>query len=228
LKRHLPVLLAALALLAPSAWQGAAQAAPQKTGDKVIAEFLEAFDRLNNFKGQVQVDTKNGRESSHMKAELNFEKPHHIAFKVLDYPQMPITNGSKIAWLGEGKAKVHTRLFGLPLTLPFPLEDPRLCDIRGDSIRDVSIVTAVNMMRTPGARFRYLGENRWKDHPVDMVEVKSPKLLKGIEREVIWFDQAAHFPWVRDMYENGEVVFHFTFDFWNLNLPLPPETFTQV
>jgi outer membrane lipoprotein-sorting protein len=101
-----------------------------------------------------------------------------------------------------------------------------LADLRGDTMLDLNVVAAVETLRGSDARFKYLGRRLVGDRRVDLVELRSPRLLKGIEREVYGLDTASGLPLVREMYDADGLTYKLTVERFKLDNDLPPNAFT--
>jgi outer membrane lipoprotein-sorting protein len=84
----------------------------------------------------------------------------------------------------------------------------------------------VEVLRAPEARLKYMGRRLVGDRRVDLVELRSPKLLKGIEREVYGLDTASGLPLVREMYDAEGLTYRLTVERFKLDNDLSPTAFT--
>lgn len=208
-------------------WIGAVRpAGADPGGDHLLESFLGAYARVSNFRGQVKILESKGDRATTMRLELVLEKPNRTAMTILEAPENRSSEGTKMLWFGDRSVKVRTRFFGFPLTLGTGVDDDRLRDLRGNSLEDLNIVKAVGLLSEPGTTLRVLGAEKWRERPVTMLELRSPHLVKGIEREVIWLDDAWHLPLVREMYAEGKRVYRLEVESFRFDQQLPKECFS--
>lgn len=208
----------ALALLAAAPAAAAPDEAP-------LSRFLAAYDRARSWRGVIRVVTRHEGATSDMRMRLFLQKPSRTAFTILASSTKPGSVGTRIVWDGGPKAHVSTRFFGFPIKLKTAFDDARLRDMRGDTLWDLSIVKAVAIARDPATTIRDLGPDRHAGRAVRKVEVKSPQLLPGIDKEVFWLDAATDLPVVREMHAGREVAYRLMVESSELDPALPPETF---
>lgn len=195
-------------------------------GKALVQEFLAAYSRTFSFHGIAQVYTRKASQESHMRVDLAFQKPHMLAVTVLEHPENRLQEKTTITWQGERDCKVKTGFFGGLVRLTLPITDSRLRDIRGDTLKDVSIVTAIPMITHPRARTRYLGAHTLMGQATQGFEIKSPILLAGVVREEIYVSDLTKFPVVRRMFDaDNNKVYELAFVQNQLNLTLPPTQF---
>ncbi|MDB5099817.1 MAG: hypothetical protein JWM80_4238 [Cyanobacteria bacterium RYN_339] len=213
---------AALAVLwfAPSAVaQGDAR------GNALVAQFLAAYAKTSSFSAHLDVVTREGREESHMALKLVYARPQNIALTVLDAKEFPAANGTTVTWLGAARARVSTHFYGVPLAVTLPVKDNRICNLRGYSVQEVSLATEIPMLQDPSTHVKYVGPATIAGRAAECIEARGPKLLRGIERELIWLDRTTRFPLLREMYEAGHVVYRMAFAEYEFNPHLPAALF---
>jgi hypothetical protein len=194
----------------------------------VVGQFLTAYQHSNRFSAKMDVVTCEGTGQSRMQVEMTYAKPRNVALTVLEAPQFPAARGTTLTWLGESKARVSTHFYGLPLAITLPVDDPRICNLRGYSIAQVDIGNIVPILLDPSTQIHSLGSNKpLGGRNADGIDVRSPRLLRGIEREAIWLDAQTHFPLVREMYERGRVVYRLAFSSYAFNPVVPTSLFAK-
>jgi outer membrane lipoprotein-sorting protein len=219
--KPIPALLAMLAALAPLA---PAQADPQASA--LVRRFLAVYDKATRFEGVVKVFCRHQGQTSETTYQLYLEKPNKSGFRVLEAPKKPGTVGTKLVWLGGPQVDVRTRFFGLPISLKADVTDLRLADLRGDTMADLNVVTAVAVLRAPDARYAYLGRQVVNGRTLERVELRSPRLLKGIRREVYGLDAETALPMVREMHDADGLAYQLTVERYKLDNVLPAHAFT--
>jgi outer membrane lipoprotein-sorting protein len=193
--------------------------------DKVVKDFLAAYDKVQTYHGRISVYTNAKGKHQASKYELALLKPNHTMFKMVDNPSLRLAEGTKIVWHGGATVDVATKFFGFPMKLSPKYDDPRLVGARGDNMWDLSVAKAVLITKDPGAKFKYLRTETFLGRPMDVLEIHSPSMLKGIDHEVLWLDQKLHLPFKRDMYSNGQVAYHVEIETFKFDGELPPDTF---
>lgn len=202
-----------------------ARAAMDPVGDRMLKDFLAAYEQTDTFKGRVAIWVRKGSQTSTMRVDMALEKPNRTGLTVLESPQNRAAEGTKMTWFGEKKVHVRTRFFGFPIRLSVSVGDDRIKDVRGNTMEDTNIVRAVEILRHPDTELRYLGTNRFLDRPMQLIEMRSPKLIKGIDREVVWLDEKTKLPFVREMYADDELVYRLTVETYQFNEALPVNAF---
>jgi outer membrane lipoprotein-sorting protein len=198
----------------------------EESSGKLLASFLAAYDKVQTYVGRIAVTTNvNGKHQAN-KYLLALEKPNKTALTVLESPSQRGAVGTKIVWHGGANCDVKTRFFGFPLALSPRYDDPRLAGARGDNMWDLSVANAVLMTRDPRTRFKPLREETLMGRRMHVVEIRSPKLLKGIDYEVLWLDDALRLPFARDMVQDGQVVYHVEVETFKFDTVLPANTFS--
>jgi outer membrane lipoprotein-sorting protein len=215
-------LVAAMAMLVATS----APAMADGQADALVRRFLGVYDKASHYEGVVTVFCRYGGKTSETTYQLYLQKPNKSGFKVLKAPHKPATEGTKLVWISPQKVQVRTRFFGLPVTLQTDATDPRLADLRGDTMLDLNVVAAVEVLRGPDARLKYVGRRLVGDRRVDLVELRSPRLLKGIDHEVYGLDTASGLPIVREMYDAEGLTYKLTVERFKLDNDLPPTAFT--
>ena len=201
-----------------------AQADPQ--GEALIRRFLAVYDQAETFEGVARVYCRHQGKATETTYQIYLAKPNKSGFRVLKAPHQRSTEGTKLVWLGGPKVDVRTRFFGLPISLKADVTDKRLGDLRGDTMDDLSVVTAVSVLRRPDVRVTYLGRQVLDGRALERVEVKSPALLKGIRREVLSLDVETGIPIVREMHDEAGVAYKLTVERFKLDNGLPSTAFT--
>lgn len=194
--------------------------------DALVKRFLSVYDGAHHYEGVVTVFCRYGGKTSETTYQLFLEKPNRSSFQVLKAPAKPNTVGTKLVWTSGQKVNLKTRFFGLPIALSTEPTDPRLADLRGDTMVDLNVVAAVEVLRSPDARFKYLGRRLVGDRRVDLVELRSPRLLKGVEREVYGLDTVSGLPLVREMHDADGLTYKLTVERFKLDNDLPANAFT--
>lgn len=218
------LLIGALAFLtqASSAWaQGDAR------GSALISEMLAAYSKTSAFSTHMDVLSREGNQSSRMGVKMIFAHPQNIALTILDAKQFPAANGTTLTWLGASKVRVSTSFYGIPLGITLPVNDQRLTNLRGYSLPDVTLSNQIKMLQESGTNLRYLGATKMGAHSVEGIEVRSNKLLRGIDRESIWMDSKLKFPVLIEMFEAGRVVYRMAFSNYEFNPQLPAALFAR-
>jgi outer membrane lipoprotein-sorting protein len=193
--------------------------------DKAIKDFLAAYDKVQSYHGKIAVYTNAKGKHVESKYELALQKPHHTMFTMVENPSLRLAEGTKIVWHGGSTVDVRTKFFGFPMKLNVKYDDPRLVGARGDNMWDLSVAKAVQITKDPGAKFKYLRTETFLGRPMDVLEIHSPAMLKGIDHEVLWLDQQLHLPFKRDMYSNGQVAYHVEVETFQFDQKLGPDTF---
>jgi outer membrane lipoprotein-sorting protein len=223
--RKLTCALGALAWLATAGPAPAATPNDDAAG-KLITQFLTAYDHVHSFIGHINVTTNVKSKVISSKYLLALEKPNKTMMTVLENDSMRAAVGTKVVWLGGPTCNVSTRFFGFQVKMTPRYDDSRLLGPRGDNMRDLSIVTAIAMTRDPGTRFKLVGADTVAGRPVHVVELRSPKLLSGIDHETLYLDDQIHLPFQRDMYQGGKVAYHVVLETFKFDSRLPTDTFT--
>jgi outer membrane lipoprotein-sorting protein len=220
-RSHLLALTALLAFVAPTA-----PARADERGEAAVKRFLAVYDRAEAFEGVATVFCRHGNRTTETTYQLYLAKPNKSGFRVLKAPHMTASEGTKLLWFGGPKADVRTRFFGVPITLSADITDRRLCDLRGDTMADLNVVAAVAVLKDPATRFTYLGRQTLEGRTLDRVEVKSPRLLKGIRHEVLGLDAATALPITREMHDAQGLAYKLTLGRFTLDNGLPASAFT--
>jgi outer membrane lipoprotein-sorting protein len=223
--RKLTLALAGLAWILASAPAPAAAAKDDAAG-KLVTQFLAAYDHVHSFIGHINVTTNVKNKVITSKYLLALEKPNKTMMTVLENASMRAAVGTKVVWFGGPTCNVSTHFFGFQVKMTPRYDDARLLGPRGDNMRDLSIVTAIAMTRDPATRFKLVGADTVSGRPVHVVELRSPKLLAGIEHETLYLDDQVHLPFQRDMYQDGKVAYHVVLETFQFDTKLPADTFT--
>jgi outer membrane lipoprotein-sorting protein len=211
--------LAALTLATPALAQGDAK------GSALVSQFLAAYGRCSAFTAKLDVLTREGKQESHMALKMVYARPQNIALTVVDSKEFPMSNGTTVTWLGASRARVSTHFFGAPLAITLPVKDNRICNLRGYSLQDVSLGSEIPMLQDPSTHVKYVGPATIAGRAAECIEARGPKLLRGIERELIWLDRSTRFPLLREMYEAGRVVYRMALTQYEFNPQLPAALF---
>lgn len=190
-----------------------------------VSRFLEAYQRTAAFTARLDVLTRQGKQESQMLLRLSYARPSRMALTVLTARDFPAANGTTVTWLGDRRARVSTRFYGLPLGITLPISDDRICNLRGYSVEDVSLAHEVPILQDSATRLRYLGRATVGGVAAEGVEVRSSRLLRGIERELVWLDPRTHFPLLREMYESGQVVYRMALTDYDFSPSLAADVF---
>lgn len=214
-----------VALAAPAA---PVQADPKNDarGEAFVKRFLAVYDKAETFEGVTKVYCRHQGKATETTYQLYLAKPNKSGFRVLKAPHMKASEGTKLLWFGGPKAEVRTRFFGLPITMSADITDKRLCDMRGDTMADLSVVAAVDVLSGPEARFTYVGRQTLNGRTLERIEVRSPRLLKGIQREVLGLDSESWLPIVREMHDAEGLAYKLTVERFKLDQALPPTAFS--
>lgn len=218
------ILLTALALAA-TAQTAPAMAASDPRAQQVVRDFLAAYEAVQTFQGRVKTETRLDGRAQLTRSQLWLQKPHFTALKIVDAPQTPAAEGTKLVWFGEPTVQVQTRFFGFPIKAAPRFDDPRLAGLRGWNMRELSIVSAVAMARDPRSTFKYLGRDAALDRPMSVIEARGPRMLPGTERQLLWIDDQLKLPFVMESYDGQERAFRIEIEKFEFNLKLPPNTF---
>lgn len=205
---------------------GAAPAYADAQGEAVVKRFLAVYDRAETFEGVAKVFCRHAGKTTETTYQIYLAKPNKSGFRVLKAPHQKSTEGTKLVWLGGPQVDVRTRFFGFPISLKADIKDKRLGDLRGDTMDDLSVVTAVAVLKRADTQVRYLGRQVLEGRTLDRVEVKSPALLAGIRREVLSLDAATGIPIVREMHDEAGVAYRLTLERFTLDNGLPAHAFT--
>lgn len=217
----------ALALLAPVALTApTAPALADDRGEAAVRRFLAVYDRAETFEGVATVFCRHMGRTTETTYQLYLAKPNKSGFRVLKAPHMTASEGTKLLWFGGPKAEVRTRFFGVPITLSADITDRRLCDLRGDTMADLNVVAAVAVLKDPATRFSYMGRQTLDGRTLDRVEVRSPRLLKGIRHEVLGLDTVTALPITREMHDAQGLAYKLTLARFTLDNGLPASAFT--
>lgn len=202
-----------------------AHAALEPAGDRWLQEFLAAYEATDTFRGRLGIWAKKGSQTSTMRVDMALQKPNRTALTILEAPENRGAEGTRMTWFGERHVNVRTRFFGLPVSLSVSVDDERIKDVRGNTLLDTNIVRAVEVLRHPATQLRHVGTERFLDRPMQLLEMRSPRLLRGIEREVVWLDEKTRLPFVREMYADGVLVYRVSVETFQFNATLPAGTF---
>ena len=210
---------ATLTLATPALAQGDAK------GNALVAQFLAAYAKTSAFTAHLDVLTREGKQESHMALKMVYARPQNIALTVENAKEFPMANGTTVTWLGASRARVSTHFYGVPLAITLPIKDNRICNLRGYSVQDVSLATEIPFLQDASTHVKYVGPATVAGHAAECIEARGPKLLHGIEKELIWLDAKTRFPLVREMYEAGRVVYRMAFADYEFNPHLPAALF---
>lgn len=220
--------LACMALGGGPGGQTALAAAPnpQAQGKALTQAFLAAYAKADHFIGTVRSLTHSATKSNETVMKVWMKKPNHTAFLILQAPQKPSSVGTKLVWHGDDpKVTLRTRFFGLPITMRTGYDDARLNGVRGDTLMDLAVTTAVDMVKHPAATFEVLGKSSWNGRTLHLVKLRSPKLLRGITHEILGLDDATKLPLTREMYEGPKQVYRMEVQNFQLDGPWPADAF---
>ncbi|MDB5098056.1 MAG: hypothetical protein JWM80_2477 [Cyanobacteria bacterium RYN_339] len=193
--------------------------------DKAIKEFLAAYEHVQTYNGRIAVYTNAKGKHVSSKYDLALQKPNHTMFTMVENPSLRLAEGTKVVWHGGAMVDVKTKFFGFPMKMAAKYDDSRLTGVRGDNMYDLSVAKAVEITKASGAKFKYLRTETFLGRPMDVLEIRSPKMLKGIDHEVLWLDQKLHLPFKRDMYQDGQVAYHVEVETFKFDEALPGDTF---
>lgn len=218
--------LASFALATLGLPQGAPAwaASPQAEGKALTSAFLAAYAKADHFIGTIRCVTRGQGKVNETLMKVWLKKPNHSAFLILEAPQRPTSVGTKLVWHGDDpKVTLRTRFFGLPITMRTGYDDARLNGVRGDSLMDLAVTTAVAMVKDPAASFELIGQSQSQGRKLKLVKLLSPKLLRGISHEVLGIDEASKLPLVREMYEGSRQVYRMEVQSFQVDGPWPAD-----
>lgn len=194
-------------------------------GNALVSQFLAAYNKTGSFSAHLDVLTRAGKQESHMALKMVYARPTNIALTVENAKEFPMANGTTVTWLGASRARISTHFYGVPLAITLPIKDDRICNLRGYSVQDVSLATEIPFLQDPSTHVKYVGAGTIAGRAAECIEARGPKLLHGIERELIWLDGKTRFPLLREMYEAGRVVYRMAFSDYQFNPHLPAALF---
>jgi hypothetical protein len=202
------------------------QPAPDRHAQALVRRFLDVYDRADHYTGVVHVHCRAAGKTSDNTYKLVLQKPSKSAYEILQASVQPASVGTRLVWLGGPKVAVRTRFFGLPVSLQADVTDPRLGNLRGDTMADLNVVSAVAVLRSPSAVVKSLGRRLVADRRCELVELRSPGLLKGIVREVYALDTASGLPMMRELWDAEGVAYRLTVERFELDNGLSPRAFS--
>lgn len=206
-KRHRLGLMWALSALAWASWPISASAAAHPA-QALLGRFLATYERADHWVGRIHSHTVGPKGSQDTWMRVWLRKPNHSAFLIEKAPHKPASEGTKLVWHGDDpKVQLRTRFFGLPVTLQVPYQDPRLAGARGDDLMDLSVNRAVEIARHPACQVEAIGPGSWQGQRLQLVKLKSPRLLRGVTHEILGLDEVHHLPLIREMYEGSRRVY---------------------
>jgi len=135
------------------------------------------------------------------RSRVSFRRPGTIAAQVLEARDAKFVN-TRLVYSGGDTLRLRTYFFGwIPLTLDFPVVDPRLLDAYKRSFKDTQTRQWFDVMLHPQVQAAWLGEGMSGSVVVDYLEVRSPASWSGVGREVFGIARHSHLPVVRDVYD---------------------------
>ncbi|GEM_PF-6664884 len=198
---------------------------PVAQGRAVIQGLLKSYAAARSFQGSIQVETRLGEKVDIVRMNMWLEKPYGVAFKVLSSSLTPGQAGSKVVWFGEPNCEVKTSLFGFPVKLSASCEDPRLAGPRGWTLRETSVRALMRMVEDPRTTFRGLGTGTVSGRVMNLVEVRGPAILKGLDREILFIDDKLKLPFAVEGYDGAERALRLEIESFSFNTAMDPQAF---
>lgn len=203
-----------------------AHAAADAKGGALIRDFLAAYDAVQTFQGKIRSTTRKGDKVLHAQSMLWLQKPASTALQLLEAPEAPATEGTKLVWFGDPTVDVATRIFGFRLTGKPRIDDPRIAGLRGWTMRDLSIVSFVALAKDPRTQVRYVGPGTHLGRPQSVIEVKGPRLISTVDRQQVWIDDQLKLPMLMEMYDGAETALRLEVETFQFDKKLPANTFS--
>lgn len=134
-------------------------------------------------------------------SRLSYKLPGVTAATVLEAKDHR-KEGTRLILDTRDQVAVKTYLFGLlPIRLSMKVDDPRLLDRFGHSLKDSSTQSILGMLFHPQAVARYEGIYHRNGEAIDMIEIRSPGSWKGVSRETIGISHQLGLPVLRYCYD---------------------------
>jgi hypothetical protein len=112
--------------------------------------------------------------------------------------------GSKLVFGNNDRVKLKTWFFGfIPLKLEVPVDDTRLLDAFGRSMRENTAEHLCGLLLDPAATVTWLGESSLDGEPLDKLAVRSRKVWKAFTHEHVGISRRLGLPVVREAFARG-------------------------
>ena len=159
-----------------------------------------------------------------MKTKYRFQKPKQTSMEILEASDGG-TVGTKLVWNGGSDVAVKTKLFGFWLKTSVSLSDDRIKDSRGYRIDETSLDQLYATLLHPQAQHQLLSEGNFKNRPVAVVRLDSPKKLRGVSHEVFGIYVDTFTPAFRELYNGNTLLMRLQIDNARLNPQMESNAF---
>jgi hypothetical protein len=132
-----------------------------------------------------------------------YRKPGTVASTVLaasDGKQV----GTKLVFGNTGRVKLKTWFFGfIPLKFDVPVDDARLLDSFGRSMRENTAEHLCGLLLDPASTVTWVGEATLDGEPYDRLAVRSKRLWRAFTHEHVGVSRRLGLPVVREAFGRG-------------------------
>lgn len=187
-----------------------------------LAKGLQGFQaQLKTFSAVATFWETDGKDTQTNTAEIFLAQPGKIRANVLESSNS-MKRGAKMVYLGDKTVRVKLGF----IKKTFAYDDPMVVSTRGYRIDQTDLTAVIGGVIHPQATLTYKGAATLNGKPVEMLEVVSPAILPGTEREVIALDPQTFAPVQLEAFSQGKVVFKLGLTKGQINPTLPDDTFT--
>lgn len=187
-----------------------------------LAKGLKGFEsQLKTFSAVASFWETDGKDTQTNTAEIFLAQPGKIRANVLESSNSMKRN-AKMVYLGDKKVRVKLGF----IKKTFDYDDATVTSVRGFRIDQTDLTAVIAGVTHPQAKLSYKGSHTLNGKPVELLEVVSPAILPGTEREVIALDPQSFAPVQLEAFAGGKVVFKLGLAKAVINPTLPDDTFT--
>lgn len=187
-----------------------------------LARGLKGFEaQLKTFSAVASFWETDGKDTQTNTAEIFLAQPGKIRANVLESSNS-MKRGAKMVYLGDKKVRVKLGF----IKKTFDYDDAMVVSVRGFRIDQTDLTAVIAGVTHPQAQLSYRGPATLHGKPVELLEVVSPAILPGTEREVIALDPQTFAPVQLEAFVGGQVVFKLGLSKAQINPNLPADTFT--
>lgn len=203
---------------------GAGPRAMQARGADKAAELVAGVKRLERklatFSGVVRFWETDGQKVETNAAEVFLAAPGRIRANLTETAN-PLKRGAKLVYLGGQEVRVKLGF----IKKTYRYDHPDVVSLNGYRIDQTDISAIVAGLTHPQAQVRYAGSATVDGRAAEVIEVTSPVLLPGVDREVVTLDAEHFVPVKLDALRASAPVFRMALSDWKLNPPLSDDLF---
>lgn len=186
-----------------------------------LAKGLKGFQaQLKTFSAVATFWETDGKDTQTNTAEIFLAQPGKIRANVLESSNA-MKRGAKMVYLGDKKVRVKVGF----IKKTFDYDDAMVVSTRGYRIDQTDLTAVINGVTHPEAQLSYKGAATLNGKPVELLDVQSPAILPGTEREVIALDPVTFAPVQLEAFAGGKVVFKLGLSQAKVNPSLPGDLF---